>query len=167
MIQPSTRRSCNSARKSYEFFCRNHGYISFPASLKAVTHWLTEVMRTAKPATANSYLNALRSFHLESGIPTSVFEDPRIDLVIRGGNRVFGEGTKRLRFPLTSSILLRVINEIGNDEEGINVRSLHSEECCCHCCRKQYTVDVYINEIHQFDHIRKLLHLNSQLLASS
>ncbi|TMC13891.1 MAG: hypothetical protein E6J34_24290, partial [Chloroflexi bacterium] len=80
-------------------------------------------MVTAKPATAKSYLNGLRSFHQESGFSTIVFDDPRVDLVIRGGKRVYGEGIKRLRFPLTASILLRIVNEIKLDEEGINIKS--------------------------------------------
>ena len=80
-------------------------------------------MATAKPATAKHYLSALRSLHLESALPTTIFDDPRIDLVIRGGKRVYGEGVKRLRFPLTAPILLRMVNEIRPDEEGINVKS--------------------------------------------
>ena len=35
----------------------------------------------------------------------------------------FDEGIKRLCLPLTSTILLRIINELNNDEEGLNVKS--------------------------------------------
>ena len=80
-------------------------------------------MATTKPATEKHYVSALRSFHLESVLSITVFDNPRIDLVIRGGKRVYGEGVKRLRFPLTASILLRMVNEIRLDEEGINVKS--------------------------------------------
>ena len=80
-------------------------------------------MATAKPATAKKYLTAIRSLHLESGLPTSVFDDSRIDLVIRGGKRIYGDGTKRLRFPLTAPILVRMVGRLGLDEEDINVKS--------------------------------------------
>ena len=80
-------------------------------------------MLTAKPATAKSYVTAIRSFHLENGFPITIFDDPRIDLVIKGGKRVYGEGVKKLRLPLTSSVLLRIVNEVRVDEEGINVKS--------------------------------------------
>ena len=118
-------------------------------------------MRTAKPATASSYLNALRSFHLESGFPTSVFEDPRIDLVIRGGKRVFGEGLKRLRFLLTSSILLRVINEIGNDEEGINVKSALCVAFAAFLRSGEFTWDTWSSQHHQSHLARKHVIFNA------
>ena len=120
---PATRRSYNSARESYKSFCRNYSYIPFPTSLKTITHWLANVMTTAKSATARSYLTTLRSFHLECGYSNATFDDPRVDLIIRGGKRVYGEGVKRLRFPLTAPILLRMVNEIRLDEEGINIKS--------------------------------------------
>jgi len=80
-------------------------------------------MSTVKPTTAKSYLGALRSFHLESGLPATALIDPRIDLIIRGGKRVYGEGVKASRYPITSNILLRMVNETRNDEEGINVKA--------------------------------------------
>jgi len=118
-------------------------------------------MRTAKPATASSYLNALRSFHLKSGFPTSVFEDPRIDLVIRGGKRVFGEGLKRLRFPLTSSILLPVINEIGNDEEGINVKSALCVAFAAFLRSGEFTWDTWSSQHHESHLARKHVIFNA------
>jgi hypothetical protein len=80
-------------------------------------------MRTVKPNTAKHYLSAIRSFHIENGIPISVFSDPRIDLVIRGGRRLYGDGTRKLRLPLTAPILIRILSEIRNDEDGINLKS--------------------------------------------
>ena len=80
-------------------------------------------MSTVKPTTAKSYLTALRSFHLESGLSTAAFDDPRVDLVFRGGKHVHGTGAKRLRFPLTAPILLRIVSEIRLDEEGVNLKS--------------------------------------------
>ena len=32
--------------------------------------------------------------------------DERLDLIIRGGKRVYGEGTKVVRYPITSDVLL-------------------------------------------------------------
>ena len=80
-------------------------------------------MPRAKPATAKTYLAAIRSYHVQNGFPLSAFNDPRIDLVIKGAKRVYGVGVKKLRFPLTASILLRIINGTGCDEEGINVKA--------------------------------------------
>jgi hypothetical protein len=78
-------------------------------------------MQKVKPNTAKGYLSSLRSFHIENGLSTSIFNDPRIDLVIRGGKRVHGEGKRRIRFPLTYDILLKIIREVGRDLDGVNI----------------------------------------------
>ena len=80
-------------------------------------------MATAKPATVKKYLTALCSLHLESGLPTSVFGDPLIDLIIRGGKWIYGDGTKRLRLPLMAPILVRMVDRLRLDEEDINIKS--------------------------------------------
>ena len=122
-LAPATRKNYDSARSSYESLCRHFGYTPFPASIKTITHWLAEVMRKAKPATAKGYLKALRSTHVEKGLATIVFNDPRIELVIRGGKGVYGEGDKKLRLPLTAPILCKVVNEIRDDYDGINLKA--------------------------------------------
>ena len=78
-------------------------------------------MQKIKPNTAKGYLNSLRSFHVENGLTTSIFNDPRIDLVIRGGKRVHGEGKRRIRLPLTYDILLKIIREVSSDLDGVNI----------------------------------------------
>lgn len=78
-------------------------------------------MQRVKPITAKGYLNSLRSFHIENGLTTSIFNDPGIDLVIRGGKRVHGEGKRRIRLPLTYDILLKLIREVSSDLDGVNI----------------------------------------------
>jgi hypothetical protein len=80
-------------------------------------------MRTVKPDTARSYISTIRSVHIEKGVPSITFDDPRIDLVIRGGKRMYGEGIKRIRLPLTASILLRIISQLRVTEEDINIKA--------------------------------------------
>jgi hypothetical protein len=65
-------------------------------------------MSSVKPATAKSYLSALGALHFEAGIDTSGIDDARISLMLRGGKRIHGEGAKRIRYPLTDDILLRL-----------------------------------------------------------
>ena len=67
---------------------------------------------------------ALRATHVERGHNTLVFDDKRIDLVIRGGKRFYGEGEKRLRLPLTGPILRQIVNEIRADYGGINLKAV-------------------------------------------
>jgi hypothetical protein len=53
----------------------------------------------------------------------TALKDPRLDLIIRGGKRIYGEGAKAIRYPITYDILLRMVNEIRDDEEGVNVKA--------------------------------------------
>jgi hypothetical protein len=80
-------------------------------------------MQKVKPATAKAYISALRSSHIQNNYTTSAFDDPRIDLVIRGGKRIHGEGERRIRLPLTADILERIIREINNDGNGLNIKA--------------------------------------------
>ena len=80
-------------------------------------------MSFVKPATAKSYLGAIRSFHLQTGIDTSGIDDARIPIIFRGGKRIHGQGPKRTRYPLTADILLRLVCQINDDEEGTNVKA--------------------------------------------
>jgi hypothetical protein len=56
-------------------------------------------------------------------LPTHVFEDPRIDLIIKDARRLYGEGERRLPLPLTEDILLKLLPFIPYDFDGINIRT--------------------------------------------
>jgi hypothetical protein len=121
-LAPATKKKYDSACSSYETFCCLHRYKPLSASVKAITHWLVKVMQKAKPTTAKSYASALRSTHIRCGADIEAFDDDRIDLVIRGGKRFYGEGEKRLRLPLTAPILHRIVNGIRDDYDGVNLK---------------------------------------------
>jgi len=65
----------------------------------------------------------LRSAHIERSLDTSVFDAPVIKRVIRGAKRVYGEGVKKLRLPLTAPILHKVINEARDDFDSVNIKA--------------------------------------------
>src|SRR5579859_4057321 len=122
-LAPATRKNYDSACSSYETHSRRYGYVAYPASVKSITHWLASLTTTVKPETANGYLEALRSTHIEKGFPTNIFDDPLIKMCIRGAKRVYGEGDKRLRLPLTAPILLKVIVEARDDFDAVNIKA--------------------------------------------
>ena len=80
-------------------------------------------MERVKPDTAGQYLKALRSLHIERGYDPVVFSDPRISLLMRGGRRLYGNGDRRKRLPLTLDILTRILHEVDNDYNGTNLRA--------------------------------------------
>ncbi len=80
-------------------------------------------MQTAKPDTAKSYISTIRSVHNERGIPSPTFNDPHIDLVIKGGKHTYSEGVKKIRLPLTGTILLRILPQLCPTEQDINIKA--------------------------------------------
>ena len=48
---------------------------------------------------------------------------PRIEFILRGGKRIHGEGTRRVRVTLTAEILTLIIPHISNDKDGINLKA--------------------------------------------
>ena len=57
------------------------------------------------------------------GQSITAFDDERLELIIKGGKRVYGEGSKAVRYPITADILLRMVREINDDEEGVNLKT--------------------------------------------
>ena len=45
---------------------------------------MAELVHKVKLETAKSYLNALRSYHLEHHLDINIFQDPRLELIIHG-----------------------------------------------------------------------------------
>jgi len=89
-----------------------------------ITDWIaTDLAKSLKSATIKGYVNALRSHHIENGLTVAAFTDARIDLIIRGGKRIYGEGERRNRQPLTDDILLRILPRIPNNHDGVNIRA--------------------------------------------
>src|SRR5277367_2013214 len=122
-IAPSTQQNCDRIRKKYESFCRKYHYTPYPSSFETLPNWLGEILPFIKPATAKSYLSTLKFFHVQTRKSTEGLNDERLDLVIRGGRQLYGDGTKAIRCPITSNILIRMVNEIATDEKGFNVKA--------------------------------------------
>jgi integrase len=143
------------------FFCNNYGYSPFPTIFTTIAHWAAHLMQKVKPDTAKSYINAIHSFHLENNFSTEAFNDPHLDLLIRGGKRVYGVKEKRLRLPLTASILLRILNEITNDEEGVNVKMVLCVAFAIFLRSGEFTWDTWGVQDHQFLLARTHVQFNS------
>jgi hypothetical protein len=69
-------------------------------------------------------LTGLRSFHVDRGIPTTVFDDPRIKRIILGAQRVFGVTEIRERREITRDVLLAIVPTFNNNSyDDINLRA--------------------------------------------
>src|SRR5438045_9212236 len=73
-LAPSTWRRYGKILRTYESFCRQYHYASYPSSFKTVSHWLAQILSSVKPATAKSYLGMLKSFHVETGMSVTALK---------------------------------------------------------------------------------------------
>ena len=96
-LASATRKNYESIKKAYESFCTGRYQNPYPATTVTITDWIaTNLAKSLKTATIKGYLNALRSHHIKNGLSVAAFTDARIDLVIRGGKRIYGEGERRI-----------------------------------------------------------------------
>jgi hypothetical protein len=94
-LSPSTRTTYKTARTSFEYFCQIRNQPAFPAQRLHLIEWVT--LRSTGSSechqdritgdTIASYLSALRSVHVDRGLPTSVFDDETLKRVIAGIKR--------------------------------------------------------------------------------
>lgn len=88
-IPPSVRQNYDSSVSSYISFATSHGYKPFPATIRSVTDWLAFLLQKIKPDTAKAHIDAIRFHHLERNFDTTLFDDKRIDRIIRGAKRYY------------------------------------------------------------------------------
>ena len=75
------------------------------------------------PMTAQSYLSALRSHHVDLRLPTTVFDDETLKRIIRGAKRQYGISSIRHRKEITKDILISILAHLRNTHDDINIRA--------------------------------------------
>jgi hypothetical protein len=80
----STQRNYQKILQKYMSFCRQFGYSPFPSSFLTAAHWIADLMSSVRPATAKSYLGAIRALDFLVGIDTSGIDGTGNKVVKRG-----------------------------------------------------------------------------------
>jgi len=138
-----------------------HNYICFPASPKTITlsgrnHVHSQFGNSKKLSHRIPFLSSrIRFLHHHVCWPPHW---PR-------GKRIYDERTKRLRFPLTAPILLRLVNEVRLDEEGINIKSALCVAFAVFLWSGEFTWDSWSDEHHKSHLSRKHLSLRTNFLT--
>lgn len=79
-------------------------------------------MQRIKSAITKAYISTLHFSHIQSNFIIFAFDDPYIDLIIRGDKRVYEEEEYHIRLSLIVDILECIIREINNDSNGFNIK---------------------------------------------
>jgi hypothetical protein len=164
---PSTRRVYDTIRQQYISFCQEHDYSPYPSSFRAASHWIAHLMHSVKPSTAKRYIGALRSLHVQAGFDTTGIDDNHIPLILCGGKRIYVEGAKAIRYPLTSDNLCRVVCEIDDSEEGTNLKAAFCVAFAAFLRSGEFTWDTWSSDSHlsHLSHKHVVFHPSSVTLT--
>lgn len=100
----STRTTYSSPQRAYLRFASMYGVQPLPATEDTLCLWVAELARHVSRASIDVYLYAVRSLHVDMGLPLP----PRTDRLVRivdGVERDQAHIVKRKRFPITTSVL--------------------------------------------------------------
>lgn len=121
-LKPSTRRTYNTAARSFESFCTHYGVSPWPASFYFLCEWLVGrafgqhqgmIPNQSKilPATISAYLSALRSVHVDLKLPTTDFDDDHMKRLMAGIYNLFpASPLPKHRSPMTKELLLSILH---------------------------------------------------------
>lgn len=128
-LNPKTRKGYNAAVTSYALFCATHNIPSpWPASKIALIEWVTgwifgsnmPKQGQIKPNTAQGYLSALRSYHIDHGFSIHSFSSLRVDRILNGGRYLFPH-LKKERLPITKDILEKITSIFPVSIQDLNI----------------------------------------------
>jgi hypothetical protein len=130
-LSSQTRRTYTTPRNDYVHFCALRGATAFPASEQQLLVWVSKLgERGLRTKTIKSYLTGLKSLHVDLGLGTKPFGNPRLQRIIRGINRFQGEPNRKERLPITRNLLIRLLSLLDrNDPRDAN---LYGAFCLAH-----------------------------------
>lgn len=127
-LSPNTRSGYNSGINSYTLFCASHGIQAWPASEPILIEWVTgrvfgsvaPKQGQIQPKTVESYLSALKSYHIDRNLPTDAFSSLRIKRILGGARSLFPQ-IKKERLPITKDILEKITSVVPISIEDHNI----------------------------------------------
>ena len=108
-LAPSTRTSYNSATRSFTSFALTYHRLGpdgalLPATEETLMLYATYLSYTLKPQSIKVYLSAIRTWHIEHGLPSPTEDAPQLQALLRGIKRLHGCPADS-RLPITPSLL--------------------------------------------------------------
>ena len=93
---------------AYLRFCQNHSPPPpppLPASPTTISYFIAHLSLSYSAASIDTYLAAVRAYHVRLGHAFIPDPTPQLDLIIRGVKRIKGSHTRPQRLPITGSIM--------------------------------------------------------------
>src|SRR5579859_4221235 len=123
-LAPNTRHTYRVSESTFERFASSHGfYPTFPVQFEALAQFIALTAAETSTQTARSYVTRLRSYHVDHGYSTELFNDERIQRILRGAARKYGNKPKRERLAITKEILQAIVLNLRGTHDDINLRA--------------------------------------------
>jgi hypothetical protein len=99
-----------------------NGFQSLPVTHNVLANWIAFELESNKITTVKQYVSALRSKHIDRGLPVTVFTELSITRIFTGARRLHGTPPIRERREITKDILLQMLTHIEiSSFNGLNI----------------------------------------------
>ena len=120
----NTRQSYKSAQRTFAKFAAKHGQTAFPAAPRTVAAFLqSKIYEEAAARSLNVYLSAIRSAHLEKGMPDPT-DDPHVRAVAHAYSRIQAKQGRRPKqaYGLSEADLAAIVAFADKDNDIFAIR---------------------------------------------
>src|SRR5579859_6854943 len=120
-LAANTRRVYRAGQATYARFASSQGFKPFPVQFETLAQFIATSTEETSAETTKSYISHLRSYHIDKGYTTDIFNDERIKRILRGVARKYGNKPKRERLEITSEILQAILVTLRYTHDDVNI----------------------------------------------
>ncbi|KNZ80852.1 Integrase/recombinase xerD like protein, partial [Termitomyces sp. J132] len=116
-LAASTRKTYSTGQRQFIIHAQLNGLYNpdgsiLPASEPAILSWVAHLGGRVQPKTIKAYLSAMRSLHVDGGLPFTSVESPLVQRLVRGIKRYHGERDRKPVQPITLPILTTLLAQL-------------------------------------------------------
>ena len=126
-LAKSTRTTYNAAWAKYSRYTSMNGFQMLPVTHNVLANWIAFELESNKITTVKQYVSALRSKHIDKGLPITVFSELSITRIFTGAHRLYRAQPIRERLEITKDVLLQMLAHI--DTSSFNGLNIHASFC--------------------------------------
>src|SRR5579859_5478369 len=120
-LAANTRRVYRAGQATYARFASSQGFKPFPVQFETLAQFIAASTEETSAETTKSYISHLRSYHIDKGYTTDIFNDERIKRILRGAAHKYGNKPKRERLEITSEILQAILVTLRYTHDDVNI----------------------------------------------
>jgi hypothetical protein len=91
-LTANTRQVYHIGQAAFIKFTISNGFHpTFPVQFEALALFIAMTAEKTSPDTMQAYVTHLRSYHIDLGYPTTIFNDEHIKRILRGAARKYGK----------------------------------------------------------------------------